>query len=92
MYSQDLQFLLSIYDRHEPLLDQVQESEQAGVAVDQSKALKQISFPELDSDALPSAFCIKVLTAIGKWQMKMHDLSVSLDPSNPSMTAFLDVS
>ncbi len=79
---------LSNYDRHEPLLDEVQESEQAGAAVEESKALKQISFPEMDSDALPSAFCIKVLTSIGKWQMKMHDLSTSLDKGNPSMTAF----
>ena len=88
----DLQYyeLFSVYDRHEPLPDQVQESEQAGVAVEETKALKQISFPEMDSDALPSAFCIKVLSTIGKWQMKMHDLSKSLDPANPSMTAFPD--
>lgn len=82
--------LFSVYDRHEPLPDQVQESEQAGAAVEETKALKQISFPEMDSDALPSAFCIKVLSTIGKWQMKMHDLSKSLDPANPSMTAFPD--
>ena len=49
------------------------------------KALKQISFPDMDSDGLPSAYTIKVVTCIGKWQMKMTDLSTQLDVSIETM-------
>ena len=41
----------------------------------EAKALKQITFPEMDDDGLPSAYLPKVLGCLGKWQMKMHDLS-----------------
>lgn len=49
------------------------------------KALKQISFPEMDSDGLPSSYVTKVLACLAKWQVKMADLAGSLDPTQKSM-------
>lgn len=39
----------------------------------------------MDSDGLPSSYTIKVVTCLGKWQMKMTDLSQQLDHTNPTM-------
>ena len=56
----------------------------------EAKSLKQVSFPEMDSDALPSSYVMKVLACMGKWQMKMHDLGSQLDLTNKAMKPFLD--
>lgn len=42
------------------------------------KMLKKITFPDMDDDALPSTYCIKVLTCLGKWSAKMYDLAEQL--------------
>ena len=56
----------------------------------EAKSLTLISFPEMDSDAIPSSYVMKVLACMGKWQMKMHDLGSQLDTSNKTMKPFLD--
>ena len=71
-----------------PCSEDAAETEQAQNAAEEAKSLKQISFPEMDSDGLPSSFAMKVLGCTGKWQMKMHDLGAQLDPSNPTMKPF----
>lgn len=39
---------------------------------DTQKALKALSFPVMDDDALPSGFIQKVLAAVAKWRVKMN--------------------
>eukprot|EP00435_Cladocopium_sp_Y103_P032526 s2049_g8.t1 len=39
-----------------------------------AKCLKAVSWPEMDDDALPSAYMTKVLSCLGKWQLKMGQL------------------
>lgn len=60
---------------HLTLLDLDEKTEHAENLATEAKALKQITFPEMDDDGLPSAYLPKVLGCLGKWQMKMHDLS-----------------
>lgn len=57
-------------------------TEQAESLATEAKALKQITFPEMDDDGLPSAYLTKVLGCLGKWQIKMHDLSGALGASS----------
>ena len=49
-------------------------NEKADSAVTEAKALKQITFPDMDADGLPSCYLPKVLGCLGKWQMKMVDM------------------
>lgn len=71
-----------------PWTDETAQTEQAETLAEEAKSLKLISFPEMDSDGLPSSYCMKVLTCIGKWQMKMHDLAAVMDPNNSTMKPF----
>ena len=68
--------------------EEAAEKEEAHDAATEAKSLKQISFPEMDDDAAPSSYIAKVLTCLGKWQMKMVDLGNQLDPKNPAMKPF----
>ena len=63
-------------------------TEKAESLAEEAKSLKLISFPEMDSDGLPSSFAMKVVACLGKWQMKMHDLAGNMDPSNQTMKTF----
>ena len=77
-------------NEHSALLDEVIASDKANSLMTESQALKQISFPEMDSDGLPSAYISKVLTCLGKWQMKMMDLNMDFGScTNESMKQFL---
>ena len=58
-------------------------------AAGKRKQTKAISFPEMDDDALPSSYALKVLSAIGKWQLKMDDLVDNLDKKNSTMKEWL---
>ena len=71
--------------REHPLPDEKANNERADLAAAEVKTPKKISFPEMDSDGLPSSYALKVLSALGKWQMKMMDLSGQLDSENKSM-------
>ena len=71
-----------------PWPDEEKKTEKAEALAEETKALKMISFPEMDSDGQPSSHTNKVLTCTGKWQMKMHDLANGLDKSNPAMQSF----
>ena len=59
----------------DPWLDDARQTTAHQIRAAEIKALKQISFPDMDSDGLPSSYTIKVVTCLGKWQMKMTDLS-----------------
>ena len=50
------------------------------MVADKRKALKQIMWPELDSDALPSSYCVRILQTLGKWKAKLMSLETSLEP------------
>ena len=39
-----------------------------------AKQLKAITWPDMDDDALASSYVTKVLTCLGKWQVRMSDL------------------
>ena len=82
-------YLLGIYLKHithiEPWTDEATSTEKAESLAEEAKSLKQISFPEMDSDGLPSSFAMKVVACLGKWQIKMYDLAGSMDPSNQTM-------
>ncbi|CAK9102206.1 unnamed protein product, partial [Durusdinium trenchii] len=52
-----------------------QRNEAADAHAAAGKMLKKITFPEMDDDALPSTYCIKVLGCLGKWSAKMYDLA-----------------
>ena len=54
------------------------------------KRAKSISYPEMDTDGLPSSYTIKILSMLSKWQLKMDDLSQQLDNSHQSMRLLLD--
>ena len=56
---------------------------------EESKALKTISFPEMDSVGLPSSYVCKVLACLGKWQTKLIGLAEPLDSRDPSLKPFL---
>lgn len=72
------------------LQDEAALTERAEDQVTEAQALKQITFPEMDSDALPSSFIPKVLACLGKWQMKMVDLkSQFVASSEASLKPFL---
>ena len=47
--------------------------------VDTQKALKALSFPVMDDDALPSSYIQKVLGALAKWRVKMNGIIETLD-------------
>lgn len=68
-----------------PLLDDHRRTAEHQSMESETKALKQISFPEMDSDGLPSSFVTKVLACLSKWSIKMNDLTTSLDKSNAAM-------
>lgn len=67
-----------LLNRMPALLDDVVQSDRADDKLTEEKALKQITFPEMDSDGLPSTYIPKVLGCLGKWEMKMHDLASEL--------------
>ena len=46
---------------------------------DTKKALKSISFPLMDDDALASSYVQKVLGALSKWRVKMHSLCTIME-------------
>lgn len=46
---------------------------------DTKKALKALSFPAMDDDALPSSYTQKILVALGKWRVKMQSIGEVLD-------------
>ena len=52
----------------------------ADLAADAKKRMKSIGFPEMDSDALPSSFVLKVNICIGKWTTKL--LALDKEMSN----------
>ena len=60
------------------LLGDEEVSARAEDQLTEAQALKQITFPEMDDDGLASSYIGKVLTCLGKWQVKMGDLSVKL--------------
>lgn len=43
-----------------------------------AKTLKAITWPDMDDDALPSTYVPKVLGCLGKWQIKMSELSKTM--------------
>ena len=47
--------------------------------VDTQKALKALSFPVVDDDALPSSYIQKILGAISKWRVKINGIIEILD-------------
>lgn len=47
--------------------------------VDTQKALKALSFPVMDDDALPSSYIQKILGALAKWRVKMNGIIETLD-------------
>lgn len=53
--------------------------------VSEQKALKLLSFPDMDSDALPSVYCGKVVACACKWQLKAKKLADAMDSSSPVM-------
>ena len=62
---------------------------------DTKKALKALSFPLMDDDALPSSFVQRILGAIGKWRVKMHGIMETLqamdtEEKHESMSKLLD--
>ena len=63
-------------------------TEKAENQAEEAKCLKLISFPEMDSDGLPSCYAMKVAACLGKWQLKMHDLGNMMDPKNATMKPF----
>ena len=74
-----------------PWLDDARQTTAHQIRAAEIKALKQISFPDMDSDGLPSSYTIKVVTCLGKWQMKMTDLSLlaatwSYQPNNETVS------
>ena len=66
-------------------------SDRADSSLTEAQALKQITFPEMDSDGLPSCYIPKVIACVGKWQLKMDDLASQLRSSgkNSSITQLL---
>ena len=71
-----------------PWSEEAAESNKAENLANELKSLKQISFPEMDSDALPSTYVMKVVACVGKWQMKLLDLANMMDSSNATMKPF----
>ena len=47
--------------------------------VDTKKALKSLSFPLMDDDGLPSSYLQRILGAIAKWRVKMHNIMSCLE-------------
>ena len=64
------------------------ETAQAQSQAQEQKSLKQISFPDMDSDGLPSSYAMKVVGCLSKWQIKMQNLGSQLDPSDAAMKPF----
>ena len=72
------------------LPEEAASSDRANSSLTEAQALKQITFPEMDSDGLPSCYIPKVLACVGKWQLKMDDLASQLrSTGNSSMTLLL---
>ena len=60
---------------------------------DSKRALKKIAFPILDDDALPSSIAVKVLTCIGKWEVKLGAMIETVDEElGPPMAQAADAS
>ena len=55
-----------------------EEISRADNVADQKKALKQILWPDMDLDGLPSGYCVKVIQCLGKWQAKITALRATL--------------
>ena len=52
-----------------------------------NQTLKKIAFPILDDDAIPSSIAVKVLTCIGKWEVKLAAMVQTVaDAERPSQT------
>ena len=66
-------------------------NEKAESALTEAKALKQITFPDMDSDGLPSSYVPKVLGCLGKWQLKMADLASKFKYSGDSSLKQLQI-
>ena len=58
-------------------------------AANKKTRCKQINFPDIDDDGLPSGYTVKVLTSIGKWQLRMDDLKDKMDVKNDTMKSLL---
>lgn len=69
------------------LVGEQQRNEAADAHAAAGKMLKKITFPEMDDDALPSTYCIKVLGCLGKWSAKMYDLAEQLKSNCASLAA-----
>ena len=67
------------------LVGEQQRNEAADAHAAAGKMLKKITFPEMDDDALPSTYCIKVLGCLGKWSAKMYDLAEQLKSNCASL-------
>ena len=74
------------------LQDEAALTERAESNMTEAQALKQITFPEMDDDGLPSTYIPKVLGCLGKWQLKMHDLESHFSNcGNKSMKPLLGI-
>ena len=74
------------------LQDEAALTEKAESNMTEAQALKQITFPEMDDDALPSSYIPKVLGCLGKWQLKMLDLeSKFVNGDNKTMKPLLSI-
>ena len=51
----------------------------ADQTADAKKRMKAISFPEMDSDGLPSSYVLRVNVCIGKWTTKLLALDKELE-------------
>lgn len=52
---------------------------EADGGVDTKKALKSLSFPLMDDDGLASSYIQRILGAIAKWRVKMHNIISCLE-------------
>ena len=77
-----------VVEMTKPWPETVAITEKAENQAEEAKCLKLISFPEMDSDGLPSCYAMKVAACLGKWQLKMHDLGNMMDPKNATMKPF----
>ena len=73
------------------------ENEKAAAAAQHAmaKQIKQVKWPEMDADALPSCYMNKVLACVGSWQLRLTDLgkalvSMDLDQEDEVVSEFLD--
>ena len=60
--------------------DEKEAASNAASAAAEAKALKQIKFPEMDDDALPSSYIMKVHACLSKWELQVSNMADALDP------------